>query len=74
MRNVLVAAEYLGIDFLVKKCTEFYGKQLEMDDKLVLEIRNLHNTHGHITSLKFAVDKSNKYVKVNSSNNYIKTI
>ena len=67
VRGVLLAAEYLGIDFLVKKCAKFYAKQLEMDNNLVMEIRDLHHTHGHIASLKLAIEKSNKYIKVNIS-------
>ena len=61
----MIVADYLWIDFLVQKCTEFYATQLETDKNLVLEIRTLRYTHGHITSLEMAVDKSNKYVKVN---------
>lgn len=74
VRGVLIAAEYLGIDFLVKKCTEFYATQLKIDNDLVMEIRNLRNTHGHITSLNLAVEKSNIYVKVNTSRCNIKKI
>ena len=61
--DVLIAAEYLGIDFIMDKCSEFYA--IEMDNNLVLEIRNLSKTHGHISQLQFALEKSNKYIKVN---------
>ena len=64
MRDVLIAAEYLGIDFIVNKCSEFYA--IEMDKDLMLEVRILRQTHGHITQLKFALEKSNKYIMVNS--------
>ena len=66
VRSVMVAAEYLGIDFIVDECTGFYANQLEIDNNLVMEIRNLRQTHGHITALKLAVEKSDKFVKVNS--------
>ena len=71
VRGVLIAAEYLGIDFLVSECTEFYAKRLEMDNNLFMEIRNLRYTYGHISSLKLAVGKSNKYAKVNISINIL---
>ena len=66
VRGVLLAAEYSGIDLLVKKCTDFYAEQLEMDNDMVLEVKNLHHTYCHISSLKLAVEKSNKFVKVNA--------
>ena len=74
VRGVLIAAEYLGIDFLVNECTQFYANKLEIDNNLVMEIRNLRYTHGHIDSLKLAVEKSNKFVKVNPFINDMKDI
>ena len=61
--GVLLAAEYLAMDFLVKKCTQFYEKQLEMDKDIVWEIQNLRHIHAHITSLNLAIEKSNNYIK-----------
>ena len=62
--DVLIAAEYLGMDFIMDKCSEFYAFY-EMDYNLVLEIRIMRKTHGHITQLQFALEKSNNYIKVN---------
>ena len=62
--GVLLAANYLAMDFLVKKCTDFYTEQLEMDNDMMVDVKNLHHTYGHITSLKLAVEKSDKHIKV----------
>ena len=64
VREILQSADYFGIDILVAKCSEFYAKNLDMDYNLAMEIRNVWRTGGH-SSLKMALKKANRYLKVN---------
>ena len=64
-------ADYFGIDFLVVKCNEFYANGLEMDYDLAVEIRNIWRSGaGGQSSLKMALKKSNRYLKVGFSKIY----
>ena len=61
-------ADYFGINFLVVKCNEFYANGLEMDYDLAMEIRNIWRSGaGGQSSLKMALKKSNRYLKVSFS-------
>ena len=61
---ILQYADYFGIEFLVKKCPEFYTNYMKMDYDLAMEIRNVWRTGGH-SSLRMALKKANCYLKVN---------
>ena len=63
MKEILKYADYFGIDFLVVKCNEFFAKGLKMDYDLAMEIRNMWSSGGQ-SSLKMALKKANRYLKV----------
>ena len=66
LRGILKYADYFGIEFLVVKCNEFYANGFEMDYDLAMEIRNFWRFGGH-SSLKMALKKANRYLKVSFS-------
>ena len=66
LKEILKYADYFGIDFMVKKCNEFYGYGLEMNYDLAMEIRNIWRSSGYSTQ-KLALKNANKYLKVGIS-------